>query len=448
MNYLRNIYHYFLLLALSVVVVACSGGPAIQEFPDTANPGVELKKFEASLQEAYTNHVNVLAPENYEYAQDSYNEGRMSFDAGKKPKETLHHVARGKGYLDRAIDKAALAHSNLHQVIVARELAMKANAPKYLAEDFEEADEDLKEVTRDIEKNDLDDANEDKSSLQLAYLDLELRSLKISNLSSAEATILRSVEEGAEKYAPRSLALANKSVEDAKAYITTNRRDDARIVKMSNEAKYRADHLLRITRNAKAGINTTPEDNALEQESARIKVEMRDGEIVDQEKQLAGNRRTIGVLGSQNEELESKDLLNARYEQARKEFQNEEAEVYKQGKTLVIRLKGLEFPTAGSRISNDNLPLLSKVQKVITDFGDSSIVIEGHTDSVGEKKLNQALSTQRAQAVKTYFLGQSNGKNLEMTAVGMDFQKPLASNKSVSGRAQNRRVDVLIKPIE
>ena len=72
-------------------------------------------------------------------------------------------------------------------------------------------------------------------------------------------------------------------------------------------------------------------------------------------------------------------------------------------------------------------------------------MVEGHTDSTGSPGKNQELSQERAQAVASYF--QSNGmESGKVEAVGYGFKKPLTSNKTKAGRAQNRRVDIIITP--
>lgn len=132
---------------------------------------------------------------------------------------------------------------------------------------------------------------------------------------------------------------------------------------------------------------------------------------------------------------------------ARKAFTTEEAEVYKQGDNILIRLKGMEFPSAKATIQSKNYPLLSKVQKVIGEFGtDSAVTIEGHTDSIGGKQINHQLSTQRAMAVKEYLESNIGGLEKKIEAVGFGDEKPIAGNKTATGRAQNRRVDIVIKP--
>jgi outer membrane protein OmpA-like peptidoglycan-associated protein len=164
--------------------------------------------------------------------------------------------------------------------------------------------------------------------------------------------------------------------------------------------------------------------------------------------QLATGAKINQELSNQNNSLEAQKALDERYEEAQNEFSKGEAEVYKQGDTLMIRLRGLEFPVSQAVIKGSNFPLLAKVQKVIKNFGPSTVVVEGHTDSVGGKAANQKLSSARAETVKEYLASINQGQPLNIKAVGYGYQKPLGTNRTAAGRAQNRRVDILIQPEE
>ena len=86
----------------------------------------------------------------------------------------------------------------------------------------------------------------------------------------------------------------------------------------------------------------------------------------------------------------------------------------------------------------DNLDLISDIMK---EFKDSDFSIDGHTDSVGSKALNQKLSQSRAQAVLDYLI--SKGVSADrLAAKGFGEDTPIASNNTRSGRAKNRRVEI------
>jgi outer membrane protein OmpA-like peptidoglycan-associated protein len=78
---------------------------------------------------------------------------------------------------------------------------------------------------------------------------------------------------------------------------------------------------------------------------------------------------------------------------------------------------------------------------------ESKIVVEGHTDSQGTEQSNQVLGTNRATAVMNYLIGRGVKKD-HISAVGIGQGRPVADNKSAEGRANNRRVEIIITPIE
>ena len=85
------------------------------------------------------------------------------------------------------------------------------------------------------------------------------------------------------------------------------------------------------------------------------------------------------------------------------------------------------------------------MQKIFKEYPNSKFALEGHTDSVGRASTNQLLSERRANAVRDWLI--ANGIAADrLTAAGFGEDKPIASNKTRAGRANNRRVEVkLIK---
>ena len=141
---------------------------------------------------------------------------------------------------------------------------------------------------------------------------------------------------------------------------------------------------------------------------------------------------------------ESKIRQNDFLDQAKSSFENNEADVYQQGDLLIIRLKGLSFSSSISEVTEKDHLLLSKVYDVIKDSEQHYVLIEGHTDSLGDKASNALLSKNRALAVGNYFKEHSNGDPLNIKTTGLDSQRPLAANTTANGRAQNRRVEIII----
>jgi len=86
---------------------------------------------------------------------------------------------------------------------------------------------------------------------------------------------------------------------------------------------------------------------------------------------------------------------------------------------------------------------LAKVSGIILAYPSLHLAVEGHTDSVGGDEYNQNLSEQRAQAVRDYFVQQGLTAN-SIEARGFGKTEPIASNDTTEGRAQNRRVELVL----
>ena len=419
-------------------ISACVHGPMVKEFPNTANPETEVRLLEADIREAAINQVDVFSPDNFSKAQELLKAATKSMGNETSAKDTLHEVAEGRAYLKLANEVVKRSYVNMEEVVQARKQALSSGAQNYFIKDFNKADDNLKNVTSDLEKNKLKSTAQNRGELQAAYLDLELRGIKQKNLGEATQTIALAVEQGAKDFAPRSLAIAEKSYKDADAFITGNRHYEE-IEELSQDVTDSAKHLLKITRDSKAGKKRSSEEIALQMEKSS-------NSNINMQKQLNEEQVNNEDLSADNQVLQVDKALTERFDSARAEFNPNEAEVYKKGGVLVIRLRGLKFPTAKAVLKEPDFKLLAKVNKVIRDFGNSSVVVEGHTDSIGSQVANEKLSIARATAVREYLVSNEAIDGQKITAVGYGYLKPLASNKTSADRAYNRRVDVLIKP--
>ena len=80
---------------------------------------------------------------------------------------------------------------------------------------------------------------------------------------------------------------------------------------------------------------------------------------------------------------------------------------------------------------------------ILQQYPDLKLQVEGHTDSVGSDELNQKLSDNRAKATQD-FLVQNGVTSTNITSVGYGKAAPVADNSTAAGRAQNRRVEMVV----
>lgn len=86
---------------------------------------------------------------------------------------------------------------------------------------------------------------------------------------------------------------------------------------------------------------------------------------------------------------------------------------------------------------------IEKLADILKKYEDTDIMFAGHTDNTGRKEYNQQLSEKRATSVAEY-AAQLGVAADRMTITGFGIEKPIASNETVEGRAQNRRVEIAI----
>lgn len=102
------------------------------------------------------------------------------------------------------------------------------------------------------------------------------------------------------------------------------------------------------------------------------------------------------------------------------------------------------FNTSSAQIHSKNTPLLKEITGVLSGCPKAEVEVAGHTDSLGNEAMNLTLSQSRANSVAQHLLKQ-DGINNTITAIGYGESQPVASNKTKAGRANNRRIEFIIK---
>lgn len=120
--------------------------------------------------------------------------------------------------------------------------------------------------------------------------------------------------------------------------------------------------------------------------------------------------------------------------------------VARQGDTLVLRMPAdVTFATNQSSIEPRFLATLDDVARVLQEYDRSVVDVIGHTDSSGGDAINQPLSERRASSVASYLI-QRGVMRERLFVQGVSSRAPVADNGTPAGRAQNRRVEILIRP--
>lgn len=428
-----KVYKVAAMAVMGMAAIACSSVKKA-DIAATANPSEEIATLDQKVEQGYRGHFDVLAEEDFAKAQSYIKEAKSDLKDNQSQKEILDDVRYATAYYDRAAARAATRREKIPGVIEAREKAINAGARKFppTQKDLGRLDDKIRGEADALDKVDAHDVAE----LQAKYLTLELDAIKNTHLGAAAGRIQGAIDKKAGDDAPKALKAAQLDYANAENLIAANRNAVETYKDAVHQANVRSEILVAVLAATKGG--------KVDEESA-TKIAMQDRQIQALQGQLGAADAENQQMSSTLQNVGAAVSLQQSLENARKEFSSDEADVFQQGDKLLIRLKSMNFPSGRSELPAEALPVLAKVKSVAEGLGPKSVVVEGHTDSTGSPKVNSKLSQQRAEAIEKYL--QTNGLAEEkLSAVGYGFKKPIASNKSKEGRAQNRRVDVVITP--
>jgi OOP family OmpA-OmpF porin len=481
----RNIFCLVVMIVFLSFVGACtSTNLNVKPIAKSENPTDHINRLENDLAEAYKNQTNVLAPTWFAKADASLNQAKKLLEQGAELSKVLDNIAEGRAQLQKAEEITRVTRATMPDTIKSRDLARQAGAAT-LGNDYTDAEQAFLSLTRAIEKGNLAYAEKNKAGVSKTFHSLELRAIKTETLGEVRKLIKQAKNRKVDKIAPRSFNIAQTKLSEADAFITQNPYQKEMMQQKANEALFMSQRMFQVADQSEKFKSMEPEEITLwiekilheitgqlaatdmRNQPYKIQVENIVGSIdaLQKDRQFMSDKvkilkSEIETKNSQIADLEGKTLeqqvikerlaAEKRFNQLFIEVQNlfspDEAEVYKKGNSLVIRLRAIQFPVGKSVIMPDNYSLLSKIQQSIRIFGEPDVIIEGHTDSTGSNEVNEHLSQQRSESVRQYLLANKTLSYDRIVAVGYGSSKPLASNATAQGRAINRRIDVIIKP--
>lgn len=170
---------------------------------------------------------------------------------------------------------------------------------------------------------------------------------------------------------------------------------------------------------------------------------------LEQLQKSAGQAQVAKLQATQGQLQQSQSQL----QEAERKRQEAEAQLAKlanvkqEERGMVITLSGsVLFASDKSELLPAAQQRLSEVAQALKEGNpDAQIVVEGHTDSKGSEGYNLDLSAKRAEAVRSYLVSQGVPEN-RIRSQGLGFARPIADNKSAEGRANNRRVEIVVQP--
>lgn len=450
----------FAAVAVAVVCLAPVGAQSQQGnlFADT----------DALRQQATEADAALLSPKNFAAAEATYAKAKDFAGRGRADK-AARELEKTDAALKEAIEASKLGKVRFSTTLGTRDAALAAEAPKYEAALWQRAEQQFETAARALESGNVNSATDRASKATAYFNEAEVAAIKTGIVGKARELIAADEADEVFKQAPDSLNKAKALVARAEASLDKQRYDTEGPIALAAEAEYEARHAQYLANEVRrlqdkditaeqlilawekplqeiaAALDVTTDLSAGFEKTAAASVAMARSlsednaamstRVAELEERLGGTERIVAESERLKRQLQQVEAL----------FAPSQARVVREGNDLVLRLVGLSFPSGQSIIETRYYGLLRNVQKAIEIFPDAPIGIEGHTDSVGSDAVNMKLSQDRANSVREYLIANMGLPESRIESSGFGKNRPITSNETVEGRAQNRRIDVVIR---
>lgn len=439
----------------------------------------EVATLQNGINDAISKDVDLLSPTHFEEAQTKLEKAIRKAEKGLNA-DAQHIANEGLIHLKQANQVAQQGQDVFKTALTQRDRALKAHAHEIFPDKFENLDKLFVRAGRDLEKNKLQDFENENTRLAGYYADLQTKALKQQLENYAEGAYSEAKNAGADINAPKTLAKAKKELDLAKKVIEVEKTNYQSAEEHAKKAKYyalQAKGISLVVEEYKKS-NLSREEMVLWYQKQLADIHSVLGYPLDFDKTnpevLETFKDDISHINNYNKELIERGMLcekniaglksniskdaseaeKARILAAQKDenirslhtlFDKNEAQVFLSGDDIIIRTHSLNFAVGKADVATKNYSLLNKVATAILRFPHSNIVVEGHTDSSGSKKLNMKLSKKRAENIARFLTDVGGIEKSRVTSIGYGDSHPVAKNDTESNRRKNRRVDVVIK---
>jgi outer membrane protein OmpA-like peptidoglycan-associated protein len=274
---------------------------------------------------------------------------------------------------------------------------------------------------------------------------------------------------GADKYAPQIMAQAvlddqnagaldaskhgDRKMEITEARESVERAEDARIISLRKQAAERAQAEVAAKEAAQANAALSQQQAAQSQADAAQSQVVAANAQADAQAALAAKAQAdaaraqaeaqaAAAQATAAEASKSAESANAIREKLRAQL-NSVLATSESARGLIVNMSDVLFDTGKYTLKPTTEISLAKVAGILEAYPGLKVQVEGYTDSTGSDQLNQKLSENRALAVKDFLVAQGESQG-SISSTGFGENDPVASNDTASGRAQNRRVNLVV----
>lgn len=418
-----------LLGAISVsLLTSCATDIKRAEIAADTKPRDAISETEQLQELALKAQADVLAYDWYWRGQEYLEDARDGLQDEDDANAIIEDVSYAQAYFQESIIKAKNGNHDYNAILDARQMAIRAGVFTHWksSEKIRAVDEDLRDDTDEFSKV---LSAEQTAKFQQAYLETEALAVQETELGRAFQAFKQLEDKNADDLAPKTYKAAKENLLLANNMIAKSPRNPAEY----NGQVYKALESTVLLQDVMAAIidngKQTPESAALQ--------------LVEQDRKLGRVEGNVAALGATVMSQANQISFQNAMDNVRRYFSPEEADVYQQGDKLLIRLKKINFQTGKANIPNQSQDLLTKINAIVMGLSPLQVEVQGHTDDTGSTVVNEQLSLERARNVANFL--KSDGLSTNVVANGYGSSKPLASNEDASGRAVNRRVDIVIQ---
>lgn len=311
----------------------------------------------------------------------------------------------------------------------------EANKQRELAEaEIQKIEKELQELDKDyaLVKTRYEQQQQLNKDLQILYDKL----LEVNEKLTQEAAGKR--RELTEEVTRKEDELRRKEDE-----IRRREQDMAGLKKKMDEERAEIDRLRKDLENKDANINNLQGDKSQLEKSLKE----RELKLKDLENSLAARETRVKELENAIAARDAKaKALKDKLTQALLGFESSDLSVeQRNGKVYVSLSQNLLFATGSSRLDSKGAGAITKLADVLNKNTEINVLVEGHTDSDGDEKMNWELSTKRSLSIVNQLI-KNKVTPSRITAAGRGEHVPVASNDNDSGKAKNRRTDIILSP--
>lgn len=494
-----------LLASLAVILIAGATVPCAAQTPVRTKAAATQEEIrlltaraDSALQLGRLDNLVLFAPRHFSRAQSAFDEARSLQD-----RERDRNLIRIK--LQLCLDEAAAARDvavdarrEFQTLVAARSAAQTEGAPDHSPDAWRRAEEKLRGLFREFERNPKFSGAAEAEQITGIYLAARRDALRVRILGTARERLAQMDKKGGAKNVPALVLRTEQAISRAEAAIAQENLDLARVEAAA--AARAANHALALMDYIDAARRQKPEwehallpyDDLLQevagwlggsldfsrgglvtrnqfQELIRLREDSLREALADQSEQqraleqsladaqtslsqaqdrIAQLERRLGTVETERttarEALQQKSELADRVERAQLLFKPGEAVVQQTAEGYVmIRVQGIQFGSGATNLTRTHQTLLNKVVEAVALFPGAAVRVDGHTDADGGDRQNLELSEKRAEAVAEYLAAQMP-KAGEIQFTGFGESKPIADNNTREGKARNRRIEILL----